>query len=59
MILANVQDNDYARYYLGTKNTKVFKKYYNHAKMMLIDDKILLLSSINLSDTSMDKNREI
>ena len=37
----------------------LFKKPYLHAKMLLIDEKILLLSSINLSANSMDNNREI
>lgn len=37
----------------------LFKKPYLHAKMLLIDEKILLLSSINLSTNSMDNNREI
>ena len=35
------------------------KKPYPHAKMMLIDDKILKVSSINFTTNSMDNNREI
>ena len=35
------------------------KKPYVHAKMILIDDKYLILSSINMSANSMDMNREI
>ena len=35
------------------------KKPYVHAKMILVDDKYLILSSINMSANSMDKNREI
>jgi phosphatidylserine/phosphatidylglycerophosphate/cardiolipin synthase-like enzyme len=35
------------------------KKEYLHAKMILIDHKILLLGSMNLSTNSLDKNREI
>jgi phosphatidylserine/phosphatidylglycerophosphate/cardiolipin synthase-like enzyme len=38
---------------------KTITKPYLHAKMLLIDNKILLLSSINLSSNSMDKNREM
>ena len=32
---------------------------YVHAKMILIDDMYLLLGSMNMSATSLDKNREI
>ena len=38
---------------------KTITKPYLHAKMLLVDNKILLLSSINLSSNSMDKNREM
>lgn len=37
----------------------LFSKPYLHAKMLLIDEKLLLLSSINLSSNSMDNNREV
>lgn len=40
-------------------NVKTLKKPYNHTKMILIDKKILLLGSMNLSDNSLDNNREI
>ena len=32
---------------------------YIHAKMILIDDTYLLVGSMNMSDTSLNKNREI
>lgn len=35
------------------------KKPYVHAKMILVDDTYLILSSINMSANSMDNNREI
>jgi phosphatidylserine/phosphatidylglycerophosphate/cardiolipin synthase-like enzyme len=35
------------------------KKPYNHSKMILIDGKVLLLWSMNLSSNSLDNNREI
>ena len=35
------------------------KKPYVHTKMILIDQKILLLGSMNLSANSLDNNREI
>jgi phosphatidylserine/phosphatidylglycerophosphate/cardiolipin synthase-like enzyme len=44
---------------LKTGMVKRLKKYYNHTKMILVDKKILLLGSMNLSSTSLDKNREI
>lgn len=41
------------------KSLHLFSKPYLHAKMLLIDEKLLLLSSINLSSNSMDNNREM
>jgi hypothetical protein len=38
---------------------KVIKKFYNHNKSILIDDKYLIMWSMNLSENSLDKNREI
>ncbi len=35
------------------------KKPYVHAKMILVDDTYLILSSVNMSANSMDNNREI
>ena len=35
------------------------KKPYVHAKMILVDDMYLIVSSINMSANSMDENREI
>ncbi len=35
------------------------KKPYVHAKMILVDDTYLIVSSINMSANSMDENREI
>ncbi|AHB41208.1 hypothetical protein P148_SR1C00001G0413 [candidate division SR1 bacterium RAAC1_SR1_1] len=43
----------------GKTIVKLIKKPYIHAKMMLIDDQILYLGSINFSANSMDNNREI
>ena len=43
----------------GTNYIQWLEKPYVHAKMMLIDDSILLLSSINRSDNSLLNNREI
>jgi phosphatidylserine/phosphatidylglycerophosphate/cardiolipin synthase-like enzyme len=44
--------------YLWTYTRKLATPYL-HAKMILIDHKILLLGSMNLSANSLDKNREI
>lgn len=38
---------------------KILEKYYNHNKSILVDDKYLILWSMNLSTNSLDKNREI
>ncbi len=59
LILADTKDNDYVRSYFWPEIVKILKKYYNHTKMILVDDKYLILSSINLSENSMDKNREV
>ena len=40
-------------------DTHVMKSPYIHAKMILIDNTYLVLSSINLSSNAMDHNREI
>lgn len=59
MILA---DNDFAQKAVdtfGSKKISIVKTPYPHAKMMLIDDRYLLISSINYSTNSMDHNREI
>ncbi len=45
--------------YFWTHRVRVLKKPYIHAKMILIDKKYLLLGSMNISATSLDKNREI
>lgn len=45
--------------YFGPAIARKFDIYYNHTKMILVDDEILLLWSMNLSDNSLDQNREI
>ena len=59
MLVADTDDNDDLLRYFGNEHAKKLKKYYNHTKMILIDHQILLLGSMNLSATSLDKNREI
>ncbi len=59
MLVADTDDNNELLSYFGPIYAKKFKKQYNHTKMMLVDHKILLLGSMNLSATSLDKNREI
>jgi cardiolipin synthase A/B len=59
MVLA---DNDFAQKVVdtfGKKSISIVTNPYPHAKMMLIDDHYLLISSINYSTNSMDHNREI
>lgn len=38
---------------------RTLKTHYNHTKMILVDEKYLLLGSMNLSSNSLDNNREI
>jgi len=59
LLVADTDDNDELIRFFGNEYAKKFKQYYNHTKMILIDHKILLLGSMNLSSTSLDKNREI
>jgi cardiolipin synthase len=57
-----VADNEFASGTMrrfGTDHARVLTSPYPHAKMMLIDDRYLLVSSINYSSNSMDRNREI
>lgn len=58
-IVSNTDSNDFLVEYFGPWVARKFSKYYNHTKIILVDDEILLLWSMNLSDTSLDKNREI
>ncbi len=58
-VVSDTESNDYLLDYFGPWIARKFSKYYNHTKMILIDDEKLLLWSMNLSDTSLDKNREI
>ena len=56
--LSKTPQNEQLLPVLGT-SLHLFSKPYLHAKMLLIDEKLLLLSSINLSSNSMDNNREV
>ncbi|MCF7834584.1 hypothetical protein K9M48_00815 [Candidatus Gracilibacteria bacterium] len=59
IIVANTDDNDDLLNYFGPAKVKKLKKPYVHAKMILIDNKYLILGSMNLSQNSLDNNREI
>lgn len=58
-IVSDTDSNDFLIEYFGPWVARKFGKYYNHTKMILVDEDKLLLWSMNLSDTSLDKNREI
>ncbi|MEI8092371.1 MAG: phospholipase D-like domain-containing protein [bacterium] len=58
LLVSDITTNDMIQNYLP-KVTKKFPKPYLHAKMILIDHKLLLLGSMNLSSNSLDQNREI
>ena len=58
LLVADLKTSDALISYLPD-NAKKFPKPYLHAKMILIDHKLLLLGSMNLSSASLDKNREI
>lgn len=59
IIVADTDDNTELLNYFGPAKVKKLKKPYVHAKMILIDNKYLILGSMNLSQYSLDKNREI
>lgn len=59
LLVADTENNDELIRYFRNEQARKFKQHYNHTKMILIDHKILLLGSMNLSSTSLDKNREI
>lgn len=56
-----VADNDFSTGTLASfgEQARILTSPYPHAKMMLIDDRYLVVSSINFSTNSMDNNREI
>jgi phosphatidylserine/phosphatidylglycerophosphate/cardiolipin synthase-like enzyme len=58
LLVANIDTNDMVQNLLPDY-TKKYTEHYLHAKMILIDHKLLLLGSMNLSANSLDKNREI
>ena len=58
-IVSDTDSNNYLVEYFGPWVARKFSKYYNHTKMILVDNEILLLWSMNLSENSLDKNREI
>ncbi len=41
-----------------SQQSKIFDEYYLHAKNILIDDKLLIMWSMNLSTNALDNNRE-
>lgn len=59
IIVADTDDNYDLISYFGPWIVRSLKSRYNHTKMILIDEKYLLLWSMNLSSNSLDKNREI
>lgn len=58
-IFSDTESNQDLPNYFGTHQVRLMKKPYIHTKMILIDKKILLLGSMNLSANSLDNNREI
>jgi phosphatidylserine/phosphatidylglycerophosphate/cardiolipin synthase-like enzyme len=59
IIVADILNNTELVNYFGPAVARKLKSHYNHTKMILVDEKYLLLGSMNLSDNSLDKNREI
>jgi phosphatidylserine/phosphatidylglycerophosphate/cardiolipin synthase-like enzyme len=59
IIVADTVDNAEVVNYFGPAVARKLQSHYNHTKMILVDGKYLLLGSMNLSDNSLDNNREI
>ena len=59
IIVANTDDNYDLISYFWPWIARTLKTRYNRTKMILVDEKYLLLGSMNLSSNSLDKNREI
>ena len=59
IIVADTDDNYDLVSYFWPWIARTLKTRYNHTKMILVDEKYLLLGSMNLSSNSLDKNREI
>lgn len=58
ILVGEWQDRLFYEWSIVGKNIKIFNKYYLHTKSILIDDKYLIIWSMNLSDNSLDNNRE-
>lgn len=59
IIVADTIENANVTSYFGPGIARILKSNYNHTKIILVDNKYLLLGSMNLSDNSLDNNREI
>ncbi|MBI4652662.1 hypothetical protein HY750_00180 [Candidatus Kuenenbacteria bacterium] len=64
ILLADIKDseiNQEAGKYFQARNMQVkyLKKPFLHAKIIIVDNEILYLGSINFSSSSMDENREL
>ena len=59
IIVADTDDNYDLISYFWPWIARTLKTRYNHTKMILVDEKYLLLGSMNLSENSLDNNREI
>lgn len=57
-IFSATEANEDLPSYFGSHQVRLLKKPYIHTKMILVDDEILLLGSMNLSANSLDNNRE-
>ena len=58
-IFSDTEHNKKLPNYFWTWQVRLLTKPYIHTKMILVDDEILLLGSMNLSANSLDNNREI
>ncbi len=61
LLLSKSSGNQNIVDYFGPKTAQMYKskKHYLHTKTILIDDRRLLIGSMNLSQNSLDNNREL
>lgn len=59
IIVSDNTSNNHLIRYLSRKHIKIMKKPYIHSKAFLVDERWLLIGSMNMSTNSLDKNREV
>jgi phosphatidylserine/phosphatidylglycerophosphate/cardiolipin synthase-like enzyme len=59
IVVADTDESQQFIQYFGPAVVRSLKNPYIHTKTMLIDDRVLMIGSINFSTNSLDNNREL